>query len=222
MNFEKELDRIAEEYRDEGYAVITHPNKDHLDGFPDDLGADILATRGNEKVLVQVKHTRADVEADTSVPDRAKTVNARPGWRYDLIVLEKETAVQRVAERAQEPTDEQFLGMLNHARMAKGTGLKEMALTYAWAALEAAMRRLRDEAELYGRTTPTELLRTLYGNGFLSRSEFDRARMAWSIRTQAVHGFVPPEIDPALIDDMLALAEKVKGREQMQASPAAG
>ena len=30
------------------------------------------------------------------------------------------------------------------------------------------MRRLRGNAELYGRTTPTELMRTLYGNGFLS------------------------------------------------------
>jgi hypothetical protein len=127
MNYEKELERIAEEYRDEGYAVITHPERDHLNGFPGDLGVDILVTRGNEKVLVQVKRTRADVEIDTSVPSRAAVVNARPGWRYDLVILEKETAVQRVEEKSQEPTDEQFLGMLNHARMAKGASLKEMA-----------------------------------------------------------------------------------------------
>ncbi len=85
------------------------------------------------------------------------------------------------------------------------------------------MRRLRLDAELYGRTTPTELLRMLYSNGFLSRKEFESAREAWNIRTQSVHGFVPPEVDPALIEDTIALARKVMlASEQKQEVPAAG
>jgi uncharacterized protein YutE (UPF0331/DUF86 family) len=220
MNFESELGRIAQQYRDEGYSVVPRPDPQHLAGFGD-VAADILATRGNENVLVQVKQTRADVEADPNILRWAGAVNARPGWRYDLIVLEKGT-VQRVAGTAHEPTDEQFRGMLDRTRTAKRTGLQEMALTSAWAALEAGMRRVRGEAELYGRTTPAELLRTLYANGFLSRREFERAREASTIRNQVVHGFVPSEIDPTLVDEILALAEKLNGAEQMLSSPVAG
>ena len=101
-------------------------------------------------------------------------------------------------------------------------GLRDMAIVFAWAALEAAMRRLRDDAELYGKTSSNELLRTLYSNGFISRSEFERAKEAWTIRTQAVHGFVTPEVNPSLIEDVIALAKKVMGSEEMQAAPAAG
>jgi hypothetical protein len=222
MDFSKELEQVAQQYRDEGYAVVyTHPGMDHLNGLAR-ISADLLATRGAENVLIQVKKSRADVEADPGILKQAEMVNARPGWRYDLVVLEKETPVQRVTEKAQEPSHEQFQDMLTRARRAKELGFHEMALTYAWAALEAAMRQLRDDAELYGRTKPTELLRTLYGNGFLSRSEFDRAKVAWAIRTQAVHGFVPPNIDPLLIDDVLALAKKVMGSEAGLAGAAAG
>jgi hypothetical protein len=222
MDIEKELQRIAEQYRAEGYAVVTHPDNDHLDSLPADFGADILAVRGPETVVVQVKHSRADVEADAKIPLRAETINRRPGWRYDLIVLDKETPVQRIADKSQEPTNEQFLDMINRAERAKEAGLNEMALTHAWAALEAAMRRLRYDAKLYDRTSPSELVRTMYGNGFLSRPEFDLARTTWSIRTQVVHGFVPPEINASAIDGVLALAKKVMGAEDKRVTSMTG
>ena len=220
MEFEREFERIAQQYRDEGYTVAVHPKGDLLPPFATGLELDMIATRGEEKVVVAIKPRRSSLAADTQVERIAELVNRAPGWRLDLVVLEPGSAVQRVADKAQEPTGEQFERMLDRARQARGAGLNEMALTYAWAALEAAMRRHRDDAELYGRTTPAELLRILYGKGFLSKQEFDRARQAWAIRTQSVHGFVPPEIDPSLVDDMLALAKKVMGSEELQASSA--
>src|SRR5436853_149486 len=132
MDFQKELERVAQEYRDEGYAVVTHPGKDHLNGLAE-VVAELLATRGTENVPVQVKNSR-------------------------------------------------------------------------------------DDAELDGKTTPIALLQTLYGNGFLSRAEYDRARTAWTIRTQAVHGYVAADIDPSLVDDVLALANKVKAGEEVLAT----
>jgi hypothetical protein len=128
------------------------------------------------------------------------------------VVLEKGPP-ERPPASVVEPTDEQLLAMFDHTRKAAAAGFQAMALTHACAALEAAMRRVRDDAELYGPTTPTGLLSTLYANGVISRSEFDRARMAWAIRNQAVHGFVAPEIGPTLIADVLSLAEKVSGAQ---------
>ncbi|OWK36673.1 hypothetical protein [Fimbriiglobus ruber] len=222
MDFEKELEQVAQQYRDEGYTVFIHPSGDQFDGLPGDPSTDILATRGNEKVLVEVKRKRSDLAADPNVIRRAEQVNARPGWRFDLVILERETLTQRILEQSQEPTGEQFAEMLDRARRAKGAGLNEMALTYACAALEAAMRRLSEEDELYGQTTPVVLLRTLYANGFFSRGEFDLAKEAWAIRTQVVHGFIPPEIDPVLVEDLITLAKKVMSRAEATVGPAVG
>ena len=53
------------------------------------------------------------------------------------------------------------------------------------------MRRLRSDADLYGRTAPAELMRALYGNGVISREQFERLRDSYRIRSQVVHGLVP-------------------------------
>src|SRR5262249_53639283 len=105
MDLEKEIERVAQQYRDEGYVVVTHPDADHLPGFAADLGADILAARGNEKALIQVKKTRADVEADPTISRRAKVIGKQPGWRYDLIVLNEGDAFRRITRGAREPSE---------------------------------------------------------------------------------------------------------------------
>ena len=126
-------------------------------------------------------------------------MNAHPGWRLDLVVLEAETTVEKAAQEAAEPSDEQLAQILKTADELSEKGYSPYACVVAWGGLEAAMRRLRGEAELYGRTTPTELMRTLYGNGFLSREQFERLRESYKIRSQVVHGLVPGQVDPALV-----------------------
>jgi hypothetical protein len=222
MDFDKELRRIAKQYENEGYTVVMYPKGDQVPPFAAQLRLDMIAMRGDESVVVEVKPRRSDLADDPQLARIAERVNNQPGWRFDLVTLEPETPVQRVAEKAEEPSAEQFQGLLERARTAQSVGLRDMAIVYAWAALEAAMRRLQDDAELYGKMTANELLRTLYSNGFISRPEFERARDAWAIRTQAVHGFVTPEVDPVLIEDVIALAKKVMGSEEMQAAPAVG
>jgi hypothetical protein len=57
------------------------------------------------------------------------------------------------------------------------------------------MRRLRGDAELYARTTPPELMRALYRNGFLSREQFERLR----IHTRFARKSFTDSCRPALI-----------------------
>jgi len=204
MEFEKELARIVQQYHDEGYAVVTYPRDDQLDGFST-FGADILATRGNEKVLVQVKPTRAEVEADPSIPRRAEEVNARPGWRYDLVVLSEGDPVRRITRGSREPSNEEIDQTLVEVERLVETSHVRAAFVMAWSAFEAAMRQVASDVELYmPKTTPIELLRTLYGNGILSREEFARLNASYRVRTEIVHGLVSSPIDPDLIRGVVA------------------
>jgi hypothetical protein len=196
---QESLNRIAQRYRDEGYDVIVHPRGEQVPPFAAGYQPDLIVTRGSERVIVEIKTNRIDLSSDPKIIGLARIINNQPGWRLDFVVLEPETAVERAAQEAAEPSDEQLAQILKAADELAGQGYAPYACVVAWGGVEAAMRRLRDEAELSGRTTPNELMRTLYGNGFLGREQFDRLKEAYKIRTQVVHGLVPPKVDPGLV-----------------------
>jgi hypothetical protein len=127
--------------------------------------------------------------------------------------LEQETAIQKAAQEGTEPSDEQLAQILKAAEDLVDKGYTPYAYVVAWGGLEAAMRRVKDGAE-YGQTAPTELIRTLYGNGFLSRAQFERLRESYKIRTQVVHGVVPPKIDSELVRFVTATARYVAYDEE--------
>jgi len=210
MDLEKEIERVAQQYRDEGYVVVTHPEADHLPDFAAELGAEILAARGNEKALVQIKKTRADVEADPTISHRAEVIGKQPGWRYDLIVLNEGDAFRRLTRGAREPSVQEIDRAIAEVETLIQINQIRSALVIAWATLEAAMRRVCSDVELcMPKTTPSELLRTLYGNGILSRKEFDLLRDTYRLRTEVVHGLVSPPFDSLDIKGILATIQRL-------------
>lgn len=210
MDLEKEIERVGQQYRDEGYVVVTHPDAEHLPAFAADLETEILAARGNEKALVQIKKTRADVEADPTIPHKAEVIGKQPGWRYDLIVLNEGDTFRRITRGAREPSEQEIDQAIAEVETLIQINQIRAALVIAWAALEAAMRRVCSKGELYmPKTTPSELLRTLYGNGVLSRKEFELLRETYRFRTEVVHGLVSPPFDSADIKGIIVTIRRL-------------
>jgi hypothetical protein len=193
------IEKVAQRYRDEGYQVTVRPVDDLIPPFIADFQPDLIAIRGNAGVIVEIKLNRMDLARDHQLAALAETVNSRAGWRLDLVVLEPETTVEKAAQEAAEPSDEQLAQILKTAEELSEKGRSPNASVVAWGGLEAAMRRLRGDAEFFGRTTPPELMRALYGNGVLSREQFERLRDSYKIRSQVVHGLVPAQVDPDLV-----------------------
>jgi uncharacterized protein YutE (UPF0331/DUF86 family) len=206
MTEQEALPKVAQRYRDEGYEVVVHPRGEQVPPLLANSQLDLIATRGNEVVVVEVKINRIDFMTDEHLTGLAEIINAQPGWRLDVIIMEPETTVDKASQEAAEPSDDQLGQILKAAEDMADKGYVPYACVVAWAGLEAAMRRIRDEAELYGKTTPTELMRTLYGNGFLSKEQFDRVKESYKIRSQVVHGLVPPQVDPSLVRFMTTTA----------------
>ena len=207
MTMEQEtLETIAQRYRDDGYSVVVHPVGDAVPAFAAGFQPDIIARKGNDGVIVEVKTNRIGLANDPAPTQLAAIVDSQPGWRLDLIVQERETSTERAAEDAAEPSDEELAKILTDAEELADNGLSPYACVVAWGGLEAAMRRVRDEAELYGKATPIELMRTLYGNGFLSRDQFDKLRDSYKIRSQVVHGLIPTGVSPEVVRYVTAVA----------------
>ena len=203
---QESLAKVAQRYRDEGYDVIVHPRGEKVPPFLAEFQLDLIATRGNEGVVVEIKTNRTDLSNDPYLTRLAETVNAQLGWKLDVVVLGPETTIEKAAQDATEPSDEQLFQLLHTAEQLADDGHAAFACVIAWGGVEAAMRRLRDDAELYGRPTPIELMRTLYSNGFLSREQFERLRETYKIRSQVVHGLVPTKVAPELVRYVTATA----------------
>jgi hypothetical protein len=201
--------RVVQRYRDEGYNVIVQPRGEQVPPFVAGFQLDLIATRGNEGVVVEIKTNRIDLSNDPYITRLAEIVNAQPGWRLDVVVLEPETTIEKAAREASEPSDDQLAQILKAAEDLVDRGYTSYAYVVAWGGLEAAMRRIRDGAELYGKPAPTELMRMLYGNGFLNKEQFDRLKESYKIRSQVVHGLVPSQVDPALVRFVTATARSL-------------
>lgn len=213
------LEKVAQRYRDEGYDVVIRPGKEQVPPFLADFRLDMVATRGHEGVVVEIKPRRIDLSKDPQISCMASLVNSQPGWKFDLVILEPETTVEKAAMEAAEPSDEQLFQILQTADDLADKGYAPFACVVAWGGLEAAMRRLRDDAELHGRTTPAELMRALYSNGVLSREQFERLRESYKVRSQVVHGLVPTEVNPALVRSVTATARDLVAGEGAALSP---
>ena len=209
MTESEALRQVAKHYEDEGYSVILQPHGADVPSFASGLQIDLIATRGDENVIVEVKTTRGDVERDPHVQRLAQIVSAQPNWRFDLVVTEGETSVEKVADDAAEPSMDQILEMLDRAEAISGTGDLQGAYVHAWAGLEAAMRRVKNEVNLYGRIAPNELMRVLYSNGILAPDEFNTLKQSYAIRTQVVHGLIPAKIDLVPLYRVTAIARKL-------------
>jgi len=211
MDFEKELEKIGKQYQDEGYNVILHPGADQLPAFAAAFGAEILAIRGDEKVLVQVKWDRATLQADPNIPRWAEIIDANPGWKYDLVVLFPDNPMERIARLAGEPSIEQIIQMLDEAERVQQTRALRAGFVLAWAGVEAVMRRMAQRAGLQGKrgSQPLLLVRELYSTGYISPEDFAFLEQTRQLRTTIVHGLAPPVLDQNLVQLTIDLARRM-------------
>jgi len=218
MDFEHELRQVAKRYEQEGYAVILRPNRDQLPPFAADFGVDILATKGDQRVIVEVKRNRKDLSDNPKLSQLADIMNTEPGWRLDLVVVEPENSVQKSVRGAAEPTVEQIGQMLAEAERLMQSGALSTACMVAWAGLEAAMRRVLHQD--HG-ATPNALLRSIYASGDISKADFSLLDEAYKLRTQIVHGFMPTKLDERLVAEIIRAARHLLSEER-KPEPAAG
>ncbi len=210
MDIDKAVERIADEYRAEGYQVTVRPNDAQVPSFAVGFHLDLLATKSDERVLVQVKKHREDLQKDPQSMHVADVVNAQPGWRLDLVVLNGDSATEKLARELPEPSVDAILRNLDHAEDSARTGDHDSAFIIAWAALEAAMRRAARSAGIQLQNiSPLFLLSTLYSNGLLERSEFDQLSGYLRFRDAIVHGLEAPKLDAIVPQYVASTARKL-------------
>ncbi len=116
------FEQVLESYAADGYEVLVNPDQDQLPDFAAGFAPDILARKGNEGVLIAVKHRRDDARADPAIVSMAQIVNEHPGWRFDVVVLGNGDSSDEIPKGASEPSLDRISRMLDYAASAAARG----------------------------------------------------------------------------------------------------
>lgn len=202
------LEQVAKEYRRKGYDVVVQPKPTQLPRTFARLAPDILARRGDEVVVVEVK-SKESLRKAPLASELAKAVQAQPGWRFELVIANPEHQI--VMPGGAEAWQEQEVRQrLQEAQGLFDAGHQEVALVLGWSAAEAAMRlaMLREGMPL-DRSDAAYLMKQLAFEAVLSRDEYNVLWRAMEMRNAVAHGHSPPELDPRAVRNVLAITSRL-------------
>jgi hypothetical protein len=209
MDEKQALEQLADGYRREGYTVTLRPGGSAVPPFLASFAPDLIARKNGDNVVVQVK-LKEEIGGNEELSHLAGVVNAEPGWRFDLVVLNPKTWPDEVARDAAEPAVAGIEALITEAGQLAAIPMPKAALVAVWAAFEAAMREAaRRNGILLERNYPRFVLTTLYSEGLLSHGEYDQLLESLRLRNAVVHGLQTSAIQPGHAQLLVDLAKRL-------------
>ncbi len=202
------LQRIARQYSKEGYKVIVQPSAedrpDKLRGF----AIDLLATRGDETVVIEVKRSTSE-KPDPQLERLTELVSQLPNYRLDFVSMAK----------PQRPNRDDWLStheirhLINEGLLLIKAESFEAATLLLWSAAEAILRLLADREGIKANVhTPLLMVKNLYSQGVLQKDEYTLLVKIIQFRNAAVHGYRIEQKDDKLLHDMSNLTHRLLNR----------
>ena len=205
------LAKVAEDYRQRGYAVDVEPSGPTLPAFLGGFRPDLIARRPGDNVIVEVK-----VGTRTSVADRlrdvAERVTREPGWRFSVVFADPGRPDQFT--EAQPAPLALVEERVQNAQHLLDSGQVEAAFLLLWTSVEGILRIFGERAQLpLASLPPSALIRELYSAGEISREQFETLMRLLPLRNELVHGFGSPAVGEAeqlglLVHSLLAEARR--------------
>lgn len=218
---ENRIKQVAEDYRQQGFVVEVDPRSDQLPDFLRGFAPDLLATREDGSVVVEIKRAR-ELRGDDEVARLAAALQERPGWRFDLVTL----ADRRPAAKRDTP----WLGrvgldlpaidlLLENATRAAAHEDDLSAITLAALGAEGLLNTLGNRTRGHKTLGPAALAKTLYSDGLLLDGDVDPLVELFSLRNAAVHGSaaLPPVDLASLLDAVARIRDRERIRERIVA-----
>lgn len=206
----RRLRRIAERFQREGFEVTSEPRGPSLPSWLRRFNPDLVATRGREGVVVEVR-SRGEVRGDKSLQQLAEIVEEHPGWRFELDMSNPRETSQP-EESAQAPASEpQIREYLQAADQLADKELWNPAILIAWAGFEGAARKAMAPHGFDPAPMPTvALLKALRTFGYVDAPSHERLRALSDVRNQVAHGAQASwRADPADVTFLIEVASQL-------------
>jgi HEPN domain-containing protein len=200
------LNEVADRYRAEGFRVSVRPSSNALPEGLREFEPDILATRGAERVLVEVKRGKSSSDlprALSLMTQRAQSM----GWRVDLVSEpERESPTWPRARR--EELQDDSLRLLEE-------GHREAAVLLASSALEGTLRALasRNRVEVERQYSIRQLINLLQSRGVLGPSTSGALSHLVEARNRAAHARSIGRVSMTTLREAIELARWLDSSE---------
>ena len=164
--------RVAQGLERDGYTVVIEPSRESV---PIDVGGyqpDIIATRGDDHILVEVK-TLSNPRNLERYKEIAERVRSYPNWRFMLTTVTPEYASDQPAITDRTTPDE-LSALLKRLDLLIETENYEFALPYLWNALMVSLRAEADRRHVpVDATSDLRVINYMYSLGELSHEDYD-------------------------------------------------
>jgi hypothetical protein len=194
---------IAERYEERGYVVTLGPPRSAIPFPLGNYTPDILAIKGDEKVLIEVKTSGARINQE-SYFRLDQEVQRHPGWRFLLVTVSDAELQEYPSSVASNVSIESIRENLrNMDPLVDDPKMSRLVLPSLWMAYVSALRLLvLDEDVELDDYTDLSLINKAYSGGMISIDEYETARHLMTLRNQAVHSFdtaaTPPDCQQLL------------------------
>jgi hypothetical protein len=199
---ERRLLAIARSYRRRGYKVtVPRAEPTGLPGFLGGFMPDLIAESEGDRVVVEVKQSRA-VVGSNELLSLAERIAREPGWRLELVTVPSPTDMAA--------PDVGNVGTLTaEARKAINLGLGDAAYALASMVLEILLIDLARKHKMAPLRKPLlQVARELVSRGAISRSGLSSIEWAIEFRNRMVHGSAKPMADD--VERVLTLGQSLR------------
>ena len=179
---------IAKRYEDRGYAVTLEPPSAAIPFSIGKYNPDILATKGDEHIIIEVKTAGARVDPEAYVR-LGEEIHQHPGWQF-LLVTVAESELEDVDLSVSGNVDlESIRGRLRAVeRLIGDPEMAIITLPVLWTVYISAIKILLvDEGANIDGYSDYSLINKAYSDGIVSFDEYEAARRLMDLRNRAVH-----------------------------------
>jgi hypothetical protein len=202
QSFRTRREQTVAELLQAGWEVVEEPGQETLPEPLHDFQPDILARRGSELLVVEVKSRRSSdlgrLDALATAVARVPNAKLEINWLGDVPEFD--------------PPVENIRAYLDDASGLIGSRAFTAAVLVSWAALEGAVVYFAsDKDDVRPWSTPWQLLSDLYSLGYVSDRDFERLTAFWKLRNEIAHHVSPVIPSSEDIQAILQIAERMIG-----------
>lgn len=211
-NIERRIREIAKDYEDKGYSVVINPSQNQLPSFLKGFEPDIIATREEENVLVEIKtrKNRQDLQRFESL---AREIDKRKDWRFEVVFTNPKDKPFST-ESQQNLSENAINNRITEINKLIGIDSYEAAFLLSWATIEAVLRQKLNEEKSETVKKPTlSIIKTMFSLGLINQHDYKKLQEVNNYRNSLIHGFYQ-HIDKETVQNILLLINNLTGKNQ--------
>lgn len=200
---------LASRYRKEGYDVVVEPGPDELPPALRAFRPDLLARRGSEGVIAEIKRRPASRDRWAEVERMAEAARSLPGWRFELMLIDDPAEGPQAAGR--DWSADEIRRALADAEELIDRDQAAPALLLLFAALGPQLRAVAAAEKVFvpGHGV-SALISNLTTEGVLSRKDYVTLIDGLRVRNAIAHGLTPESMpDRAALRRLLTVARRL-------------